>query len=312
MVGRLSAIGQSAEELRLRRANRIKTIQGSLAIEGNTLSEEQITAILAGKRVLAPPREILEAQNAFTAYEHMEKWQPSSESDLLEAHELLMTGLLDSAGLFRSGGVGVMKGEEVIHLAPPAPQVPRLVGDLLSWIGQTDFHPLISSSIFHYEFEFIHPFADGNGRMGRLWQSLILMEWNSAFVGIPVESMVFHNQPEYYKAIQVSTAATDCAPFVEFMISRIAEAVGASTPQATPQATPQVKALVLALNGEMTREELQRGLQLADRKSFRERYLAPAIEIGLVEMTLPETPNSPAQKYRLSVRGKGFRASQAQ
>jgi Fic family protein len=307
MVGKLSAENPSADDLRLRKANRIKTIQGSLAIEGNTLSEEQITAILAGKRVLAPPREILEAQNAFAAYERLENWKPVAEADLLEAHRLLMEGLLDSAGKFRAGGVGVMKGEEVIHMAPPASQVPQLVGNLLNWLAETDHHPLISSSIFHYEFEFIHPFADGNGRVGRLWQSLILMGWKPAFAGIPVESLVFRNQADYYQAIQASTAQADCAPFVEFMISRIADAIGAPTPQATPQATPQVNALILAFNGQMGREELQADLGLADRKSFRERYLTPAVEMGLVEMTQPDKPNSPNQRYLLTPQGRKYR-----
>ena len=307
MVGRLSADEPSAEDLRLRKANRIKTIQGSLAIEGNTLSEEQITAILAGKRVLAPPREILEAKNAFAAYECLPKWRPKSEADLLEAHRLVMDQLLDSAGQFRTGGVGVMKGEEVIHMAPPAKQVPRLVASLLEWIANTDLHPLVASSIFQYEFEFIHPFADGNGRMGRLWQTLILMDWHPGFAGIPVESMVFRNQALYYEAIQKSTAATDCAPFGDFMIARIAEAIGGITPEATPQATPQVNALLMALNGEMTRGELQEALDLTDRKSFRERYLAPAMELGLIEMTNPEAPNSPTQKYRLSRQGQAVK-----
>lgn len=176
-LGRLSML-EDEKNLRLRRINRIRTIQGSLAIEGNTLSEAQITAILEGKRVIAPPKDIQEARNAIKAYEQFEGWQPSNEKQLLQAHQLLLMGLIDDAGRYRSGNVGVMNGDVVVHMAPPAGRVKKLMGDLLSWLAASDQHPLITSSVFHYEFEFIHPFADGNGRMGRLWQTLILSRWN--------------------------------------------------------------------------------------------------------------------------------------
>ena len=177
-IGRLTVLTDQAKALRLRRINRIRTIQGSLAIEGNTLSEAQITAILDGKRVIAPPREVREVKNALAAYDLFDTWQPESENNLLEAHRMLMSGLIDEAGVYRRGGVGVMAGNQVIHMAPPAERVPALMGDLFRWLAGGDAHPLITSSVFHYEFEFIHPFADGNGRMGRLWQSLILARWN--------------------------------------------------------------------------------------------------------------------------------------
>lgn len=164
-IGRLSA--EHEQSVHLRRINRIRTIHGSLAIEGNTLSEEQITAILDGKRVLAPPRDIQEVHNAVAAYEALPQWQPALESDLLAAHGIIMKGLLEDAGHFRRGGVGVMAGKEVIHMAPPAKRVQGLMQQLLAWVGQSDLHPLLVSSVFHYEFEFIHPFADGNGRMGQ-------------------------------------------------------------------------------------------------------------------------------------------------
>ncbi|MEI6387772.1 MAG: Fic family protein, partial [Spirochaetota bacterium] len=163
-IGRLSLVKEPAMSVRLRRINRIRSIQGSLAIEGNTLSESQITALLEGKRVLAPPREIQEARNALLAYEQFGSWLPHRKTDMLAAHAILMKGLLDHPGNFRTGGVGIMKGQDVIHLAPPAEKVPALVKDLLSWLKASKDHPLIASSVFHYEFEFIHPFADGNGR----------------------------------------------------------------------------------------------------------------------------------------------------
>lgn len=211
-LGRMEASADQARALRLRRINRVRTIQGSLAIEGNTLSEEQITAILDGKRVIAPPREVQEVRNALEAYEYFDRWNPISREDLLHAHRLLMQGLIDQAGVYRRGGVGVMSGDRVVHTAPQASRVPQLMGDLLGWLETTEAHPLVASSVFYYEFEFIHPFADGNGRMGRLWQSLILARWNPLFADVPVESLVFEYQENYYRAIRESTRTGDCAP----------------------------------------------------------------------------------------------------
>ena len=303
----LSAQQALASSLRLRRLNRIRTIQGSLAIEGNTLSEAQITAILDGKPVMAPPRDIQEARNAIKAYEQFEQWQPESERDLLAAHRLLMTGLLDHPGQYRSGGVGVMNGAQVVHMAPPASRVPLLMGNLLGWLGSTDAHPLIASSVFHYEFEFIHPFEDGNGRMGRLWQTLILSRWNPQLAHVPVESLVHAHQAEYYQALNVSTRLGECTPFIEFMLRMILEALLANAPQVALQVTPQVEHLLAVLQSEMSREELQALLGLQDRKSFRERYLQPALAQGLIEYSLPDKPNSRLQKYRLSALGQSLR-----
>jgi len=308
-VGRLNVLTDRARELRLRRITRIRTVHGSLAIEGGTLSEAQITAILDGRRVIAPPRAVQEARNALAAYDHFESWRPEVEKDLLDAHRLLMTGLIDEAGVYRHGGVGVMAGRRVIHMAPPADRVPQLMSDLCRWLATTDAHPLIAGSVFHYEFEFIHPFIDGNGRLGRLWQSLILTRWNPLFANIPVESLVFEHQHEYYEALQESTNRTDSAPFIAFMLRMILDAV-TTTPQVAPQVTPQVGELVLALQGEMSREALQTTLSLQDRKSFRERYLRPALADGLIEMTIPDKPNSRLQKYRLTDKGRQWLAGQ--
>jgi len=303
-VGRLTILGEQARSLRLRRINRIRTIRGSLAIEGNTLSEAQITAILDGKRVIAPPREVQEVRNALTAYDRFDTWNPGEEKDLLEAHRLLMSGLIDAAGSYRTGGVGVMEGSHVIHMAPPADRVPMLMGDLFRWLTASDAHPLITSSVFHYEFEFIHPFADGNGRMGRLWQSLILARWNPLFADIPVESLVYEHQAEYYQALQESTRQTDCAPFIAFLLTMILETILVSAPQVAPSVTPQVGQLLQVMKDAMSREELQDILRLQDRKSFRERYLRPALADGLIEMTIPDKPNSRLQRYRLTDKGR--------
>ncbi|MGE4442305.1 MAG: Fic family protein [Desulfomicrobium sp.] len=308
-VGRLTVLTDQARVLRLRRINRIRTIQGSLAIEGNSLSEAQITAILEGKRVIAPPREVQEVKNALAAYDLFDTWRPSSEKDLLEAHRILMSGLIDEAGLYRHGGVGVMAGSQVIHMAPPADRVPQLMADLFDWLTATDAHPLIASAVFHYEFEFIHPFADGNGRMGRLWQSLILAHWNPLFAYIPVESLIFEHQAEYYQALQESTRQADSAPFIVFMLRMILDTMTTSAPQVSPQVTPQVGELLAAIRGEMGREALQSALRLSDRKSFRERYLKPALADCLIEMTIPDKPRSSKQKYRLTDKGRTLLAS---
>lgn len=307
-IGRLTVLADQAGALPLRRINRIRTIHGSLAIEGNTLSEAQITAILEGKRVIAPPREVQEVKNALAAYDRFDTWKPEAEKDLLEAHRILMSGLTDEAGIYRHGGVGVMAGQQVIHMAPPANRVPQLMGDLYGWLAATDAHPLIASSVFHYEFEFIHPFADGNGRMGRLWQSLILARWNPLFADIPVESLIFEHQAEYYQAIQESTQKTDSAPFIAFMLRMILDTVTTSAPQVSPQVTPQVGELLAAIRGEMSREALQSALGLSDRKSFRARYLKPALADGMIEMTIPDKPNSRLQKYRLTDKGRQWLA----
>jgi Fic family protein len=307
-VGRLTVLTDKARTLRLRRINRIRTIHGSLAIEGNTLSEAQITAILEGKRVIAPPREVQEVKNALAAYDLFGTWKPEAEKDLLEAHRMLMSGLIDEVGLYRHGGVGVMAGQQVIHMAPPADRVPQLMGDLFGWLAAADVHPLIASSVFHYEFEFIHPFADGNGRMGRLWQSLILAHWNPLFADIPVESLIFEHQAEYYQSIKESTQKTDSAPFITFMLRMILDTVTTTAPQVSPQVTPQVGELLAAIQGEMGREALQSALGLSDRKSFRERYLKPALVDGLIEMTIPDKPNSRLQKYRLTDKGRQWLA----
>jgi Fic family protein len=211
-----------------------------------------------------------------------------------------MAGLIDDAGSYRKGNVGVMNGDQVVHMAPPANRVKNLMGDLFDWLANTDATPLIASSVFHYEFEFIHPFSDGNGRMGRLWQTLILTQWNPLFANLPVESMVHEHQSEYYQAINLSTKKTDSAPFIEFMLKMILTTLELST----PQVTPQVKELLIALKTEMSRDDLQAALGLQDRKSFSERYLKPALNAGLIEMTIPEKPNSRLQKYRLTAKGK--------
>jgi Fic family protein len=300
------ALGRAAVEersLQLRRVNRIRSIHGSVAIEGNTLTEEQVTAILEGKRVIAPPREILEVQNALKAYEQLSEWTPLDEANLLTAHGLMMSGLLDEPGKYRTKNAGVAGKEGVIHVAPPADRVPFLMKQLFQWLDTTELHPLIAGAVFHYEFEFIHPFSDGNGRMGRLWQTLILSRWKPTFGDIAVESMIHEHQQDYYFAINISNADVDCAPFIEFMLNVILETI--ATEHVTEHVTEQVKLLLrILVNGESGTRDLMESLRLKHRPTFLYDYLQPAINKGLVEMTQPDSPQSPTQKYVLTDKGK--------
>ena len=209
----------------LRRENRIKSIYSSLAIEQNTLSLDQVSDVIDGKRVLGSPEDIREVKNAYEAYERVSKLDPYSVKNLLYAHKLMMEGLVKEAGRFRSGNVGVYAGDCLIHAGTPARYVPELVSQLMTWLKESKYHPLVKSCIFHYEFEFIHPFADGNGRTGRLWQSLILRKWNELFAWLPVETLVHENQEEYYRVLQRADKAGDSTEFVEFMLGMIRNAL---------------------------------------------------------------------------------------
>lgn len=216
---------EQGDALLLWKINRIKTIQGSLAIEGNTLTESQITDIINGKHIVAPIREIQEVRNAIRTYDVYSSFDPFSIKDLQKAHRLMMEALVDDAGHFRKGGIGVFAGNEVIHVAPPADRVPSLLNDLFEWLKHSEDHLLIKSSVFHYEFEFIHPFSDGNGRIGRLWQSLLLGKLHPLFEHLPVENMVYANQQGYYDAINQSSENTDCGFFIDFMLQEILHAL---------------------------------------------------------------------------------------
>lgn len=218
-VGELNVIHSGFRHVELRKENRIKTIHSSLAIENNSLSIEQITAIVEGKHVLGNPDEIREVKNAVQAYDVIFELDPYSDRDLLKAHELMMQGLVSRCGNYRREGVGIFNGTDVVHVAPPADRVPFLMADLFEWLRENDVHPLVKSCVFHYEFEFIHPFDDGNGRMGRLWQTVILKEWKEVFAWIPVETLVKENQQEYYDVLSASDSEGNSTKFVEFMLS---------------------------------------------------------------------------------------------
>ena len=222
LTGRLSAHDHLSSNPNLRRANRIRTIYGSLAIEQNTLSLEQVTAVLNGKHVLAPPKDIAEVKNAYEIYERLDELDPYSVDDLLTAHGIMTRGLVEESGMFRTRPVGVVDQEgHVLHFGTLPQYVPDLVMGLLDWAKHSDLHMLIRSCVFHYELELIHPFADGNGRVGRLWHTLLLSKWNSVFAWLPVESIIHDHQQEYYDAINASSDAGEPTAFIEFMLSAI-------------------------------------------------------------------------------------------
>ena len=305
LVGRYAAATERVLSPSLRRGNRIRTIQSSLAIENNSLTLDQVTAVIDGKRVLGLPREIQEVRNAFAAYDMIDTWDPASRNDLLKAHGVLTAGLVDESGSFRSSGVGVFRDKQLVHLAPPADRVPQLVGDLLAWLASTSAHPIVSSCVFHYEFEFIHPFSDGNGRLGRLWQTLILSKWKPLMAYVPVETIVSERQQQYYALLGRSDASGDATPFVEFMVDALKDALTASSAmEVTMEVTMEVKRLLRSIKGEMKRKEVQRAVGLKNDDHFRLAYLVPALEAGLIEMTQPDSPKSPTQRYRLTDKGR--------
>lgn len=308
LLGRISMHGKMQINPRLRRENRIKTIHSSLAIEHNSLSIEQVTAILKGKRVLGDPNEIKEVQNAYQAYEMMLKLDPLSLKDLLKAHQMMMGDLIKESGRFRSGGVGVFDGQKLIHMAPPAKFVPEQIEDLLKWYKTSRIHPLIKSAVFHYEFEFIHPFEDGNGRMGRMWHSLLLGNWNEVFFWLPIEELIRSRQQQYYDVLAQSDKKADSASFVTLMLEIIRDTLAEiqlfdlQTDQDSDQDSDQddpVRKMLEAIGGEtLSALEIMERLGLSHKPTFRKNYLQPALEKGYIERTIPDKPSSKHQKYR--------------
>ncbi len=220
-IGEVNANYLSKQSPQLRKQNRIKTIHSSLQIEGNTLSEEQITALIENKRVIGPEKDVLEVLNAIKVYEKLEEFKFSSDKSFLKAHFQLMNGLIESAGKYRKQGVGIVKGTKVEHIAPPFENVPYLMKDLFEYLNDVEELTLIKSCVFHYEMEFIHPFLDGNGRMGRLWQTLILMTEYPFFEFLPFETLISKTQDEYYESLALSDQSGKSTYFIEYMLEVI-------------------------------------------------------------------------------------------
>lgn len=301
-VGKLSNVNELERLPRLRKVSRIKSIHSSLAIENNTLSMKQVTDVIEGKRVLGPADDILAVQNAFAAYQELDNIDAYSLADLMKVHGIMMKGLVSESGMLRTGDVGVFDSKgNVIHIAPPAPFAKEQITQLFEWLKNSDTQMLIKSSVFHYEFEFIHPFRDGNGRMGRFWQTALLASWKPIFKYIPIESVIKDNQEEYYKAIKFSTSRGKSNLFIEFMLDVILKAITDIVNDSAEHynhLSVQIKKLMQVLEAyPQSAQELMDKLKLKSREGFRKNYLNPAIAAGLVGMTIPDKPTSKSQMY---------------
>ena len=286
LVGSMSTLTEAARSPQLRRSNRIKTIYSSLAIEQNTLSLDQVTAVVSGKRVLAPPKDIAEVQNAFEIYDRLDELNPYSIDDLLAAHSVMVRGLRDDAGEFRSRPVGVVDSHgKILHFGTLPAYVPQLVAELLDWTEHDENPLLIKSCVFHYEFELIHPFSDGNGRVGRLWHTLLLSKWNPLFTWVPVESIIHDRQSDYYRAINNANNAADSTCFIEFMLSAIKDAlleVSSQPLEVKPKAEVREQAILeyLSEHGEIANSDVRKLLSVS--AATANRALNDMTERGLI------------------------------
>lgn len=289
-------------DLKLHSRNRVRSIHSSLAIEGNALTLGEVTAVIEGKVVAGKQEDVKEVKNAYEAYDKIMTLNPYKIPDFLEAHRLLTQGLVGEAGVFRSGDVGVFDGDVAVHIGARPHLVPELMTDLFAWAKDSDLHPVLKSAVLHYEIETIHPFADGNGRMGRLWQTLLLAKWNPIFAWIPMESALYERRPQYYKAIVDARGANDSGVFIEFTLSSLLEILMRTNSNllATEQVGEQVERdeKILDFCAEpRTREEIQSFVGIAHREHFRAKILKPLLESGKLSMTIPDKPNSKNQRY---------------
>ena len=286
----------------LRHNNRIQSIHSSLAIEANSLSLNQVTEVINGRTVLGPPKEIREVKNAYDAYEQLPSINPYRIEDLLRLHGIMTNGLALDAGAFRLDEEGVFSNGKCIFMAPPARLVPELMHNLFDWLkeAQKTIHPLLLSSIFHYEFVFIHPFSDGNGRIARLWQTALLTCWEDLFQYLPIENQIHRFQDEYYQAIGGSHVAGESTVFVVFMLRMIDQVLSEliSTPEDSQ--SPYIKRLlsVMEVGTAYSAQELLELLGLKSRLGLRKNYLNPALEQNLISMTEPDKPTSKRQRYQ--------------
>ena len=303
-LGKLNAVQGLENKPHLRKNNRIKSIHASLKIEANSLSLGQVRDVINGKLVLGEQKEIQEVKNAYAAYEKLSEIDPYSINDLKHYHGIMTRYLVDEAGEFRSSEEGVFSGERCIFMAPPARLVPQLMSNLFAWMksAKDDVHPLILSSIFHYEFVFIHPFTDGNGRMARLWHTAMLAKWKPILEYIPIESQIEKFQEEYYDAISKCHMEGASTIFIEFMLSQIDKILDEVSTQITAD-NERLPEHIQRLLGVMeydvayTGKALMEKLGLKSKEGFRRNYLIPAIEMKLIRMTVPEQPRNRNQRY---------------
>ena len=303
-VGRISAISNLESKPHLRRNNRIKSIHSSLKIEANSLSLGQVRDVINGKTVLGEQKEIQEVKNAYAAYERFSEIQPFSIKSIKLFHGIMTKYVVEESGDFRRGEEGVFNGDECIFVAPPAQFVPQLMDDLFMWMKKekNNVHPLIMSSVFHYEFVFIHPFADGNGRMARLWHTAMLTQWKPVFAYIPIESRIEKFQNEYYETIAQCHVEGESTRFIEFMLSqidKILDDVSAQVSADNEQLSEYLKRLLEVMEYDVpyTSNTLMGKLGLKSKEGFRRNYLRPAIDMNLIRMTIPDKPNSRNQRY---------------
>ena len=303
-TGRISAVSNLETRPHLRRNTRIQSIHSSLRIEANSLSLDQVHDVINGKLVLGDKREIQEIKNAYSAYEHFSEINPYSIESLKEFHGIMTKYLVDEAGQFRRGEEGVFNGDHCIFMAPPARLVPQLMDELFSWMSasRSTVHPLILSCVFHYEFVFIHPFSDGNGRMARLWHSAILSTWNPLFEYIPIESQIEKFQEDYYAAIAKCHIDGESTAFILFMLSQIdkvLEDISVQFTQGNNELPEQLEKLLAVMDHGISYKGsyLMDKLGLISKEGFRKNYLRPAIELGLIRMTIPDKPKSRNQGY---------------
>ena len=303
-VGRISAISNLESKPHLRRNNRIKSIHSSLKIEANSLSLGQVRDVINGKMVLGEQKEIQEVKNAYAAYERFSEIDPFSIKSIKLFHGIMTKYVVEESGDFRRDEEGVFNGDECIFMAPPAQFVPQLMDDLFAWMKEekNNVHPLIMSSVFHYEFVFIHPFADGNGRMARLWHTAMLAKWKPVFEYIPIESQIEKFQNEYYEAIARCHVEGESTLFIEFMLSqidKILDEVSAQVNEDSEQLSEYLKRLLEVMEYDVpyTSSTLMEKLGLKSKEGFRRNYLRPAIDMNLIRMTIPDKPNSKNQRY---------------
>ncbi|HOT58552.1 MAG TPA: Fic family protein [Spirochaetales bacterium] len=284
----------------------MRTIHSSLAIEGNSLTLGEVTAVIEGKVVAGKQTEIKEVKNAYEAYDKIMTLDPYDVKDFLKAHKLMTEGLVDEAGKFRSGDVGVFDGDVAVHIGARPQFVSDLIKDLFDWAKDSGLHPVLKSAILHYEIETIHPFADGNGRMGRLWQTLLLAKWNAIFAWIPMESVMNQNRPEYYDALYYGQHSGDSSRFIEFTLLALLEVLQKTNTdlltaeQDNAQVTDQVdraEKIIEFCVQPKSREEIQSFVGIAHREHFRAKILKPLLDSGKLKMTIPDKPNSRNQKY---------------
>ena len=303
-IGRITATSSLEAKPHLRRNNRIKSIHSSLKIEANSLTLGQVRDVINGKIVFGEQKEIQEVKNAYDAYERLSEINPYNVQDLKRFHGIMTKYLLEESGEFRLGEEGVFNGEQCIFMAPPAQFVPQLMDELFNWMKEEkdDVHPLILSSVFHYEFVFIHPFSDGNGRMARLWHTAILSKWNPVFEYIPIESQIEKFQEKYYETISQCHVAGESTIFIEFMLEQIDKILNDISSQISdkneylPEAVRKLLG-VMEYDVPYTSNGLMEKLELKSKEGFRRNYLHPAIKMNLIQMTIPDKPKSRNQRY---------------